>query len=371
MVTGAAWATALGTGLDEVWGHLLADRTGIRPVPSTHGLRNLLAAPVSCLDLDEEPARRQVALAGAVLRDALSHAKTPAATDPLLVLGTSYGAHLDDGSTVDLSAWAVEVAARAGVRRPPVSLSTACSSGSDAVLVGAQLIEAGVTDICVCGGVDILTPAKRLGHSALGTMSPTLLRAFDERADGTLLGEGAGFLVLESEARARQRGAPVLGVFSGGGSSNDAAGMTAPDPTGDGVLLAAERALAAAGLKPDDVAVINAHGSGTPANDAVEALSLARLFSTGHRPVVFATKGALGHSLGATGAMEAIAVILALRDRRVPPVHGLAQVAGALPLPVPAGGPRPIGTGVGMSLTLGFGGFNTCLIFEEAAADVG
>ncbi|HZB49112.1 MAG TPA: beta-ketoacyl synthase N-terminal-like domain-containing protein, partial [Mycobacteriales bacterium] len=285
VVTGMAWCTALGVKLDEVWSRLLAGDTGLREVPSAHPVRNLLAAAVDAPPAAREPARRQVALAADTVGRALDDAGLDAATSAaLLVAGTSYGAHLDDAGTTGLHDWAVETADRAGLSRPPVSLSTACSSGSDAVLVAAELVAAGVAERAVCGGADVLTSAKRLGHTALGTMSPTTLRAFDPRADGMLLGEGAGFLVLESADSAARRRATAYAVVRGGGASNDAAGMTAPDASGDSVLLAVHRSLAAAGAAPADVAVVNAHGSGTPLNDAVESRSFARLWPGERRP---------------------------------------------------------------------------------------
>jgi len=378
-VTGMAWSTALGTKLDEVWSRLLAGETGLREAPSEHDLRNLLVAPVDWPPAELDHRERQVALAAETAARALDDAGLDGAGQGgvVAVVGTSYGAHLDDDGADGLHQWAVDAAARVGLTSAPVSVSTACSSGSDAILVGSHLITSGVADVCVCGGADILTPAKRLGHSALGTMSPTRLRAFDARADGTLLGEGAGFLVLENAASARRRGVGVYATLRGAGSANDAAGLTAPDPSGESVLLAVCRSLAAAGLRPADVAVVNAHGSGTPTNDAVEARSLDRAFGrsaelhNGQRPVVFATKGALGHSLGATGAIEAIALVLALRDRQVPAVPDLVQPREGVTVPVAAGGTCAIGPGVGLSITLGFGGFNTSLVFgrQDEAVD--
>lgn len=373
LVTGMAWSTALGTKLDEVWSRLLAGESGLCEVASGSELRNLLAAPVAHPPAGWELARRQLALATDTLNRAMDDAGLDIEqADPWLVVGTSYGAHLDDLATTSLHNWAVQTAVEVGISRPPVSLTTACSSGSDAIMVAGQLIACGAAEVCVCGGVDILTEGKRLGHTALGTMSPTTLRAFHPDGDGTLLGEGAGFLVLESQESALARAATPYAVLRGGGSSNDAAGLTAPDSSGDSVLLAVRRSLDAAGLGTGDVAVINAHGSGTPVNDAVESLSFNRLFGdlpARERPTVFATKGAFGHTLGATGAIEAIALVLALRERQVPPVVGLDRTPDTLTLPVPAGAAAPIGDGVGLNLTLGFGGFNTCLVFEGVRGD--
>jgi 3-oxoacyl-[acyl-carrier-protein] synthase II len=365
-VTGMAWCTALGATLEDVWQQLLDGATGIRDVPSALRLRNTLAASVT--GLPEPLADRQVALAEATVRAALADAGLPA-EGALLVAGTSHGAHLDDEHAGSLDRWAADTAERVGMTAAPVSISTACSSGSDAIMVGAQLIRAGMAAVCVCGGADVLTDVKRLGHTALGTMSTTSLRAFHPDGDGTLLGEGAAFLVLESADSAARRGVTGHAVFRGAGSSNDASGITAPDPSGDGLLLAVRRCLADGGADLADVTVVNAHGSGTPTNDTVEAHAYSRLFADGPRPAVFATKGAFGHTLGATGAIEAIATVLALRDRTVPPVVGLTDQPTSLPLPVPVGAPTPIKSGIGLSVTLGFGGFNTCVAFEAANPD--
>ncbi|MBB6566597.1 beta-ketoacyl-[acyl-carrier-protein] synthase family protein [Kribbella sandramycini] len=360
LVTGMAWDTALGAGLDDVWSALLSGASGIRPVPSAHKVRNELAAVVP--DLPEDYRERQQALGLRALRSAVADAGLELSDPRLqLVVGTSYGPDLDAPDS--LARWGDELGAAAGV--PTVTVSTACSAGSDAVLVGAALIADGVTDICVVGGVDILTPAKRLGHSLLGTMSPTTLRAFDTARDGMLLGEGAAFLVLESAESAAHRWARVYGAVSGAGSANDAHGATAPDPSGDTVVRAMETALRSAGRDASEVAVLNAHGSGTPVNDDVESLSFRRMFKPApDGPVVFATKGAFGHTLGATGAMEAMAVLLALRDQCVPAVPGLTEPLPDFPLRLPVHEPLAFSGAVGLSVTLGFGGFNTCLVLE-------
>ncbi|SEH02924.1 3-oxoacyl-[acyl-carrier-protein] synthase II [Nonomuraea solani] len=360
-VTGMAWSTALGDGLAGVWRRLLDGHDGFEALPSEHPLRNPLAATVADPPAGMKPSARQRILAEGTLSRALADAGGPADAYP--VLGTSFGALLDDEDG-DLWQWAADVAAAVGLRRPPVAVSTACSSGSDAIAVGAAAIRSGAADVSVCGAADVVTPAKRLAHTALRTMSPTRLRAFDRRADGTLLGEGAGFVVLEREEAARARGAVPYAVLAGTGAANDGAGMTAPDPGGTGAELAARRCLASCGLTVEDVAVVNAHGSGTPANDSAESAALARLFGGCERPpVVFATKGALGHTLGATGALEAVAVVLALLDGRAPPIPGLDEVIEGFPLPVATGSASRLRPGAGLSLTLGFGGFITCLAF--------
>lgn len=365
-VTGMAWTTALGSALDPVWELLLGDASAITDVVSPLPLRNIRAAVVPGVPLDSPASHRQHELT----RSTLSTALTDAGIEPddpalLPVLGTSYGAHLDLMENASLSQWSAAAARDAGLAAEPVTVTTACSAGSDAILTALALLQEGAAELCVCGGADVLTLGKRLGHSRLGTMAPDELRAFDARHNGTVLGEGAAFLVLEPAARARARGARPRGVLAGAASSNDAASAVAPDPSGANVVLAVERALRTAHITPADVSVVNAHGSGTPVNDDVEARAYARLFAeVSSPPVVFATKGAFGHTLGATGAIEAVAVLQALATSMAPPVHGLREPIPQLGLPIPARQPMKIDQGYGISVTLGFGGFNTCLVLQ-------
>ena len=365
-VTAMTWTTALGDDLHAVWQRLLAGKTGLSALPCKGSVRNELVATVPGVPLDLPATDRMTRMGLPALQRALAEAKRDAREPGVqLVLGTSLGAFLED-QTPPLHAWADDLARAVNASAPPVSISTACSSGSDAILVGAELIRSGAAKCCVCGGVDVVTTSKRLAHSALGTMSPTTLRAFDVRHDGTLIGEGAGFVVLEAEPRAS---APALATLRGAGSANDASGMTTPDPEGRGARYAVERSLADAGLSTSAIDLVNAHGSGTPLNDAIEALALRELFvppgaASGVRPIVFGTKGNFGHSLGATGAIEAIALIMAMRTGQIPPVAGLEDPDPAFPLPLPRGQAMQVATQIGLSLTLGFGGFDTSLVFE-------
>jgi 3-oxoacyl-[acyl-carrier-protein] synthase II len=360
-VTGIAWSTALGDSLESVWNRLLAGETGFQTHPAPGRLRNYLAAAVPGLSLDRPPAERLVRLTCSTLRQTLQAAgRDPADPEVLVVAGTSLGAYLEqDPSQKSLSRWADTVAREVCLANSPLAVSTACSSGSDAILVGAELIRAGVARCCVCGSADVLTWSKRVAHSSLGTLSPTTLRAFDERHDGTLLGEGVGFLVLEKEPTR----AP-LAYLRGAGSANDAAGMTAPDADARGARYALERSLADAGVEPSDIGLINAHGSGTPLNDATERMAFRDLFAGTGQTLVFATKGNFGHSLGATGSLEAIALLLAMRTGQVPPIVGLEQPDPEFPLPLARTTATRWDAQIGLSLTLGFGGFDTSLIFE-------
>jgi 3-oxoacyl-[acyl-carrier-protein] synthase II len=361
-VSAMAWTTALGNDPGLVWQRLMAGETGIAEVHSEHRLRNNLAAMVPSIALDLSPAERLFQLTTQTASRALESAgRTPGEPGTGLVLGTSYGSYLeDDPPEASAHAWAARVASEMGFADPPILVSTACSSGSDAILLGAELIRGGVLPCCLCGGADLLTESKRLAHSALGTLSPTTLRAFDVRHDGTLFGEGAAFLVLEKGPTA----APPLAFLRGAGSSSDAASMTAPDASGAAVALAIERSLMDAGLRAEDIGIVNTHASGTPLNDASEREALGAVFAGEHPPVVFGTKGNFGHCLGATGAIEAMAVILALGAGEVPPVIGLEQPDPAFRLPLACGQAVRRHARFGLSVTLGFGGFDTSLVFE-------
>lgn len=172
-VTGAAWHTSLGAGLDEVWTGLLAGRSGLRVVPGANVLRSFVAGLLPGGPAPGSPRERHVELATATAEAALRDAGLRAeAADPVLVLGTSLGPHIDDADPGSLHDWVAEAGKQLGLSRPPVSLSTACSSGSDAIAVAGELLEAGYADVVVAGGVDLLTKGKRLGHSLLGTLSP-------------------------------------------------------------------------------------------------------------------------------------------------------------------------------------------------------
>jgi 3-oxoacyl-[acyl-carrier-protein] synthase II len=366
-VTGLSWTTALGDQPERVWRRLLAGESGLAEVPCPYRLRSYLAAAVPEPGSHLPPSARLRLLGSRSARRALADAQI-SVSDPglYMVFGTSFGAQLDDEASPDVSmhTWVEAIAADLGVANEPLSLSTACSSGTDAILVAAELIRSGVADRCLCGAADVLTTSKRLGHSQLATMSPTYLRAFDQRHDGTLLGEGAGCLVIESHAHAAERGAPIYALLRGTGSANDASSLTAPDGSASGARLALKRALLDAGVAARDVAVINAHGSGTPLNDRLERDALEAVFGGTGRPLVFATKGAFGHTLGATGAIEAIAVILALRTGSTPPIVGLDHPDPDFRFPLSRSTPAHFAGTIGLSLTLGFGGFDSCVVFE-------
>jgi 3-oxoacyl-[acyl-carrier-protein] synthase II len=254
---------------------------------------------------------------------------------------------------------------------PNLVTATACASGATAIGTALGLLRDRSCDVVITGGSEAgVTPLIVTGFAQMGALSRRLSdpggasRPFDVDRDGFVIGEGSGILVLEREADARARGARVKAKVAGYGASADAHHMTAPDPEGTEVTRALNAALAAAGVAPADVDHVNAHGTSTPLNDAAEGRVLAKLLGT--RAAVTSTKGVVGHTLGAAGAIEAAFTVLAMDTSTVPPTANLAHQDPEIDLDVVAGGPRSRRIDVAVSNSFGFGGQNAVLVFTAA-----
>ena len=197
------------------------------------------------------------------------------------------------------------------------TISTACSSAANAIIYGADLIRAGLFDIVVAGGAECLSRYHLNGFNSLMILDREKCRPFDETRNGLNLGEGAGYVVLESPSHAEKRGAKPLAFLSGYGNACDAFHQTASSPEGDGAFLAMKEALQTAGLTPSDIDYVNAHGTSTPNNDASESAALRRIFGD-NMPPVSSTKGYTGHTTSASGSIEAVFCILAMREGFLP-----------------------------------------------------
>jgi 3-oxoacyl-[acyl-carrier-protein] synthase II len=262
-----------------------------------------------------------------------------------------------------ISASADVVAAAFGITGPRLMLSTACSSSATALGVALDWIRLGRADAVVAGGTESLCRMTFAGFNALHALSLEPCRPFDRRRSGLSLGEGAAIVVLESAERATRRGAPVHAELVAYGTSADAHHLTAPHPDGAGAALAMRRALARAALAPEEIDYINAHGTGTPMNDAVETAAIKAVFGpAARRLAVSSTKGAVGHTLGAAGAIEALATVLALRDGFVPPTVNLEEADPDCDLDFVPQGSRPAALRFALSNSYGFGGNNTALV---------
>lgn len=224
----------------------------------------------------------------------------------------------------------------------------------------------------VVGGVDPYSHVAHTGFNRLFAVSPDLCRPFDARRRGIVPGEGAGVLVLESEAGARARGATVLAWLLGCGVTNDAAHITNPDPAGAGLARAIALALAESGLAPGDVDWVSAHGTGTPANDAAETQGLKRAFGArAHAVPVSSIKSMIGHTMGAASALEAVASVMAIREGAIPPTINLEHPDPACDLDWVPNVSRRADVSVVLSNAMAFGGINACAVFARATAGGG
>jgi 3-oxoacyl-[acyl-carrier-protein] synthase II len=264
---------------------------------------------------------------------------------------------------------AARLARRFSAGGPVAAISTACASGTAALGLAAGWIREGRAARVLAGGVDALSPFVFSGFDALRALSPTAARPFDAERDGLTLGEGAGFVLLEDEDEARRRGTPVLARLTGYGSAADAFHMTRPRPDGSGLARAASAALKDAGRAAATVGFVSAHGTGTVFNDAMEEAALAHVLGAGAGSVpVHGLKGAIGHTLGAAGALEAILCVLVLAADDVPPTAGHRRSREGSPLFIVSGAPhRPARrVEVALSTSAAFSGTDAALVLERA-----
>jgi 3-oxoacyl-[acyl-carrier-protein] synthase II len=268
------------------------------------------------------------------------------------------------------NAGAAALSMRLGLRGQSYGIVSACAAGANAIGAAVRMVQTGEADAVVTGGSEAaLTPLSKAAFAALDATSSTgYSRPFDARRDGFIMGEGAGVLIIEDAEAAEARGAKILGEILGYAATSDAYHLTAPDPAGTAAASAMRMALSDAGLTPDDVDYVNAHGTSTPLNDRSETIALkAALGEERAKQIpVSSTKSAIGHLLGAAGAVEAVATLLALRDRVAPPTLGYEEPDEGLDLDYVAGGARPLERrnghpAVGLSNSFGFGGHNAVL----------
>ncbi|MDH4168939.1 MAG: beta-ketoacyl-[acyl-carrier-protein] synthase family protein [Acidimicrobiia bacterium] len=269
------------------------------------------------------------------------------------------------------NAAAASVSMRYGWQGPVENTCTACAAATHAIGNAARLVSSGRCDVVMAGGSEApFTETAIAGFTNMTALSREgRSRPFSADRDGFVMAEGAGLLVLEDWEGARQRGATILGEVLGSASTADAHHITAPAPGGSGAVHCMELALSDAGLRADDIVHVNAHGTSTPLNDAAEAEAMAKLFGT-PGPLVTSTKGITGHALGAAGALEAVAVVLAMAKRLVPPTVGTSSVDPELPpINLVTGSPASWQPGPSLSNSFGFGGHNGTVVFGPGSDD--
>ena len=394
-ITGLGVISSLGLGREESFRRLCAGERGIGPVSlfDTSGLRSQIAAEVRGLDVSAIAPRaeaadwsRSDALALIAAREALKQASHIEGSPLGLALGgTTGGMYETERALAAIApgtmkpsdarrlldfplAVSVERVSRAlGSVVRSATVCSACSSGAVAIALGASWLLAGHAERVVAGGVDGLCRLTFTGFNALGAVDPEPCRPFDASRAGLTLGEGAACLVLELESSALARGVPIIAFLSGWAVASEAHHVTHPEPSGARASTVLCDALSAAGLAPSDIDYVNAHGTGTLQNDAMEARALERVFGADlGRVWVSSSKAQIGHTLGAAGAIEAAITALALNRGQLPPTAGLQQPEAGL-RHVRAANQRAA-LRAAVSSSFGFGGACAVLAFEAPRA---
>jgi len=371
-------ATPVGLDLDAFWSGLLAGSDGISAIERVpvDDLRVGRGGEIKKLPAVAAGVRsRAAALLIAAAADLKARAPLDAAPERIaVVVGTALGgveelehALADDESprrALDAlyDAPAHALAAWLGAEGPAITVSSACASGATALGVGADLLREGEADLVVAGGYDILCRFVLRGFDALRSLTRDRVRPCDRRRSGLLLGEASGLVLL-----AREHDAPGrrLGRLLGHGSASDASHIAAPDPEGRGLERAIQAALDAAGVEAGALDFVSAHGTGTPLNDRIETAVLRRVLGARATQVpVNSIKGALGHTMGAAAALEAIMCLLAARDGLLPPTVGYEEPDPDCNLDYVPGACRAARPRLMLSTSLGFGGCNAALVLE-------
>ena len=397
VVTGRGIIAPNGTGTEPFWAGLLA-ASPVTATPQTApdmearvaevldaAWLEQLTVPPSALD---RSAQLAVVAAGEALREAGLDGVSAGgwAVDPdrvAVVIGNGAGGQIsiDEGfrriykdggkrthpltvakSMVSSSASWVSMAHRA--RGPTFVVSSACASGTHAIGIAAGMLKAGLADVVIAGGTEApLNFGTVRAWESMRILAPDICRPFCKTRSGLTLGEGAGILTLETAEHARARGATVRGRLLGFSSCADAADIVAP--TAEGMIRAMHGALADAGLTPEAIGYINAHGTGTLSNDRTEAAALAAVFA-GEVPPTSSTKSVTGHGLGAAGAIEAVATLLALEHQTMPPTANHVEDDPECPIDCVPNVARSGRFEAALSNSFAFGGLNACLVFGRA-----
>ena len=403
-VTGVGLVTPAGADEHTFWEGLCAGASVARRCEELAGMPVDFACRVDGIDLDEAVGGRSVWRMARFVKMALVSARAAVADAGLaperwdggrvgVVLGVGVGGvgvltdnarRLDKGGPEAVSpllvpmmmpnAAAGEVAIALRAHGPSLSPATACASGATAIATARDLLLSGRCDVVVAGGAEsVVTPLVVSAFAGMGALSGRTgdpagaSRPFAADRDGFVIGEGAAVLVLERTSDAHARGRRPRALLAGAGSSTDAHHPTAPPPDGAGARRAVRAALDEAGWAPGDVDHIDAHGTSTRLNDAMETVLIAGMFP--HRPTVTAPKGVLGHTLAAGGAIEAVATVLTLEHGLVPPVANLDALPDGFDLDCVVKEPRTQDIERALSHSFGFGGHNVVLAFRRVDED--
>jgi 3-oxoacyl-[acyl-carrier-protein] synthase II len=407
VVTGTGVLTSLGTGKQDNWRDLTAGHSGIHRITRfpIGGLRTNIAGTVDFVPVDEmsAPALSE-RLAQFVIEEAIAEAAIGSpgnfpgpmllALPPVemewpqrLALAAASGAN--ETVTYDdllraagsgkfaryyerflFGSVAENLSARFGTKGSPVATSTACASGATAIQLGVEAIRRGECEAALVVGTDAsVNPESLIRFSLLSALSTrndppeAAARPFSKDRDGFVMAEGAGALVLESLAHARARGAKIIGVVEGCGEKADGFHRTRSSPDGKPIIACMQHALDDAGLEPDAIGYVNAHGTGTPENDKMEWVGVSAVFGDRAPSIpISSNKSMIGHTLTAAGAVEAIFTLLSLRNGRLPPTINYDTPDPTLPVDCVPNVARDVAATHAISNSFGFGGQNVCLV---------
>ncbi len=403
VVTGLGAVTPLGCEVEKVWKRILAGQSGAATVDfDTSELTTTFACRVKEFDptlamsskevkrtddfihFAAEATRQAMVDSGLEITDELSRRAGTSigsgigglpwiekAHDSLLRSPRKVSPFFIPGGIINMASG--YVAMQHKLRGPNFAVVTACTTGTHSIGIAARMIIHGDADVMVAGGTEMST--DRLGLAGFGAARALSTRndapekasrPWDVDRDGFVLGEGAGVLVLEEYEHAKKRGAKIYAELCGFGLSDDAYHMTSPCPDGEGFMLSMQNTLRDAGLNPEQIDYVNAHGTSTPAADHIEALAVKRTYGDhAYKLCVSSTKSMTGHLLGAAGAVEAIFSVLALRDQVAPPTINLDNPGEGCDLDFVAHTPQSRKLNYVMSNSFGFGGTNGSLIFKK------
>ncbi len=411
VVTGMGLVTSLGAGKSDNWTRLTAGESGIHAITRfpIEGLRTTIAGTVDFLPPQTSAAARSESLAMLAAEEAVAESGIGSRGDfpgPLFMavppvemdwtqrieVGARAGAN-DQVTYDDLLRVSAEfpayherflfgsvanhLADTFGTKGSPISLSTACASGASAIQLGVEAIQRGETDAALCIGTDGSINAEALIRFSLlsalttsGNDNPQgAAKPFAKNRDGFVMAEGAGALVLESYESARARGATILGVMEGCGEMADSFHRTRSSPDGKPIIGCVANALKDAGLTPDEIDYVNAHGTGTPENDKMEHMGLAAVFGERMKDIpVSSNKSMIGHSLSAAGAVEAVITLMTLDRQRIPPTINYEIPDPTIPLDVVPNKARDANMRHAISNSFGFGGQNVSLVMGREPA---
>ena len=399
-ITGMGAISPLGVGAEALWQGLREGRSAIGPLrhPDAERLRVKIAAqvpanfdPAAQIDertlplLDRTSEFALHAAREAIAQSGLDFSRDGLGLRTAVIVGTGVGGettqdeqsrrlYADNATRVHplsivrlmTNASASQISIAWGLRGPTFAVASACASANHAIIQAAQMIRYGLADVAIAGGTEAcLTYGALRAWEAMRVLADDTCRPFCKQRRGLVLGEGAGIFVLESLQHAQARGATILAEFAGAGMSADAGDIVYPKV--EGAAAAMQAALADAGLAPEDVDYINAHGTGTPANDPTETQAIRRVFGAAADALaVSSTKSMHGHALGAAGAIELIAVLGALRDGVIPPTANFLDPDPACDLDYVPNVARERPLRAALSNSFAFGGLNAVLALKRA-----